>query len=187
MFEENPKRLPEDKFQYVLKILTDNNICAKLEICDSNPSLRIKHCQIFHDEIAKKRGINSSPISETTYKHHKLTLLRQGMVRRIFFSINMDTIPDAVSSFFDKIPQQYKGLYFLVESLWILYYGWHHLLDNNIYLWAEEKGCAEDVDTDYIFLRFEYDRENLMKLIDIFGEDILTDIMNYFPVCVCNE
>lgn len=183
MFKGNPYKLPKDKFEYVGNILTRLGVTVDLEICDHNPFLSIADNQEYRD--AKRKYDDESVASSPVYKHYKLILRRTGTIKFMYFSIDIST-NNSNRDFGLESPQ--KGLYFLVTRMWCLYHGWEHLLNDNYYLWAEYYECTDIIHLDYLFHKFEYDRDELNVVIDILGEDIMTDIMNYFPICShCKE
>lgn len=179
MFEDNPYKIPSDKFEYIRTIMLEHGVTIDLQRCDSNPFLNIPNCQEHRDLRVKYREAEPRKISITSFEHHILALHCRDVVGSIYFSSDVKNR----DSYEQKLPASQKALYNLVIHLWYLYPGWRYVLNDQIYLWAESNNTIDFLDTDYLCNRFEYDKNNLHILIEIFGEDTIIDIMNYFPGC----
>ena len=180
MFENNPYKIPSDKFEYVRKIMLELNITVRWQLCDSNPFLNICDCQEYRDLRVKHRRAKSRKISITSFEHYKLILRCRDTVRSIYLSIDTS---DGQEDYVKTLIATHKALYTLVIHLWYLSDGWTHVLNDKLYLWSEANGSLDFFDSNYLHNRFEYDKNNLRILVKIFGKYTLKDIMDNLTIC----
>lgn len=201
MFEENRYKLPEDKFDYVIKVFHGLGVSITVEEVSENPHIDLLACQDDHNKSAKGIGVKPRKLTLDSYIHTVIALKKGDLVREIFMSTYRECydgdgkqIVNPELSFMDKLRVRDVGPYLVTSGLfWSMLCqepreAFKHILDDNLYLWAEAYGITGRLDEGRFERSFEYYKHITQSFVDVLGEDIVIDLIDSFFVCgACGE
>lgn len=189
--------IPEDKFDYIQKMVKDNDVTLTITAMPDNPEMCIDEMQQCEELRANKLSTMPRKMSTDMYLHDALVLICRDCVRKIsmstpknVFDNDNNLIVNPQIALEESIPKDILPLYRLIMWFGTLRTFWKHFVANNIYQWAEEyevTNLLSDEDS-YIYRSFEYSKDTTQSLIDIFGYDVIEKAMNDLLVCPsCGE
>jgi hypothetical protein len=201
MFEGNTYQLTEDKFDYFRKVFHDLGVSITVEEVSKNPHIDLPACRDSDTKRAEEVGGKPREFTLDSYTHLRVTLKRGDLVREISVSIQNECYDDDGKlivnpdlRFMSKLSPRIVGLYLITSGLFwsMLCQGpreaFQHMVDGNLYLWAEAYNISDRLDEGQFERSFEYLKNIVKSFIDVLGEDVVIDLVDSFFVCgVCGE
>jgi hypothetical protein len=186
MFEGNGFGIPEDKFDYLQDLICKHGVTLTTVETPGSMNLDIEYAQKYDDIIARYTGgqLRELTISDS-YVHQKVIMTKGCIVREIQFAVHKE-VRNAEGIFVSNseldIPRNAMGLYTLACYVWSLcrHSSFLHLVNDSRYLWAKEYGIANRLDEDCFNNSFQYSRDVVLSIIDIFGKEDTLAMADYF-------
>lgn len=202
MFEGNPYKLLENKFDYFRQVFQNLGVEIVIEEVADNPYIDLSVSQNDDDKRAEKTGGKSRKITLDSYTHWETIVKRGGLIRGILWSSLKEYHDDNGELIIDHsphysevhLPSRAIGLYNVTGCLfWSLLSRPNsqvvrHIIDDNFYLWAEQFGITDRLNEERFERSFEYYKYVAQSFIDVLGEDVVIDLVDSFFVCAaCGE
>ncbi len=198
-FKSEDHGIPQDKFDYVVKMLKDNGVTFEQDRSPDNPRLRMMGVQQCEDITVCKLNnnfdgekINPRQMNKDMFEHFTMTLSTKDTVRVIQTSRPMmvhggsgKLIPNIQRYPTDKLSKNLSDICRFGHWLYWMISLWEYFVSDDIYLWAESCGCAELLDDEksYLYDTFNYYKEVVQSFVDIFGYDVIEQAMNDLAIC----
>ncbi len=196
MTEFNPENhgIRKDKFDYIIKMLEECGVTISVEHTSSNPDLIIAELQQYEDDMVESindifTGLKVIPRRMTmdTYKHQVVSFISNGVAHKISCSTplmgynaegKLTQHPTIVAE--DSVPEEFLGIYLLAALLRHAVAFWKDFVADDIYTWAEKRGCADSLNDEgsYLYNAFDYQKEIVGTLIAVFGHDRIEQAVN---------
>lgn len=196
MFEGNPYKLPEEKFDHFRQVFQDLGVTITVMEVSKNPHLDLSACQDSDDIRTKGIGRKSRKLTSNSYSHVMVVLKKGDLVREIFMSIQNEVYHDDGKlivnpdlRFIGDLSAKSVGLYLVTSCLfWLMLCqnpreAFQYLIDDDLYLWAETYGIADRLDEGRFERSFEYYKGIAQSLIDVLGKGIVINLRDSFFTC----
>lgn len=200
VFNPTDYGIPQDKLDYMLKMLKDYEVTLAIEDVSFNPDIKITDLQQCEDiKVARMNTRNDSQIPPRCitldmYRHKVLIFTSHNTTLKIFFSLiknvydnNETVVPNKQIELEDKMPRDFSGIYIFSLYLRDTMTHWLCIMADDIYKWAESYGCVDLLydDDSYLYASFDHLKKNAKIFIEMFGHDTIESAIEDLSTCGC--
>lgn len=193
---KNPYRIPLKKLEMVRELIDRLGLKISVKEVKKNECLVIDDSQEYENYVCREAKSIPDRISLKSYRHFAMTFRKGSIQSTLTWSVPLfskhlvscggcDTVqihkqPSVFLPFTETLQTDGAAAYCMALFLLCNEKIFDSYINNQIYLWAEEKECLQYLQEhpDYIERSFEYHRRAVLKLVDILGEDNVREIIN---------
>jgi hypothetical protein len=172
-------------------------IILRHEEIESSPFADIEPEQKHIIAVLQDLPVEPPKVTQKSFRHFRLTLEKGSEEVSIIIStpccwfqrtINRKNpkdffatlSPNATLVFIDTLCQADQALYLLTLQIVAGYGVLDKLMNNQLVEWMEERGkeCFDHFNSDEVEQRFKYERDCVLKLVDVFGVEELEELID---------
>ncbi len=193
---KNPHNISLERLTRMCELIDRLGLEILIEEIEDNQRLSIADGQESENSIALRAKSTPDRISSKSYRHFRLTIKKdeqQIVVTTSVLLITKDLFecgncniwhirsePNRFLSFIETLNQHERAVYQIVLWLSLSEENLDYFINNKLYLWAEASEYLDALQShpDYMERSFQYQRETILKLVEILGEDEVRGIIN---------